>query len=212
MTVRSLPAVVLLGMGLMLPLGADAGRSVRKRCFPHGSRTVLKDDVARVYADVYRGQHEIWGCSYRTGHRSFLGFRDFSNSEGEYAAPIMLRRRFVAVNVRESGHDTGTFATVSVFDLRSGKRLHVWSQGGAPCDGYTQVNELALTGSGAAAWIAEAEFGCAPTIKQVFKADGTSRHVKQLDAGPTVDPHYLKLKSGRIYWKHDGARRSAPIR
>jgi hypothetical protein len=208
---RSLLLAVALALALScVPLGAAANS--RSHCFPHGSRTIVKDKVARVYRIVHRGTHEIWGCSYRSGRRTFLGLRDFSDFEGEYAAPIVLRGRFVAVNVRESGHSTGTYATVSVFNLRSGKRLHVWSRGGTACNGRTEVNELRLTKSGAAAWIAEAQLVCDPTTKQVFKADRSSRHVRRLDSADTVDPHYLKLGSRRVYWEHDGETRSAAIR
>jgi hypothetical protein len=210
---RRVVFVLLVALAaISLRPSTDAAAGARKRCFPHGSRTVVKDRVARVYRIVYRGSREVWGCSYRTGRRTFLGLRDFSNFEGEYAAPIVLRGPFVAVNVKEAGHSTGTYATVSVFDLRSRKRLHVWSQGGTACDGDTEVNELRLTGSGAAAWIAEAQFGCDPTIKQVFKADRSSRHVRELDYGDSVDAHYLRLTRKRVSWKHDGETRSAPVR
>lgn len=207
------PALVgVLSLAVIATPSVDARGSNRQRCFPHRARTVLEDRRARVYGLVYRGYHEIWGCSLQTGRRSFLGLRNFSNSEGDYAAPIVLRGPFVGVNVSESGHDTGTYATVSTYDLRSGKRLHVWMQGGDTCVNATVVTELRVTGTGAAAWIAEAEFGCGPTTNQVFRADTSSRHVRRLDEGTDIDPQHLVVKAGRIYWKHGGATRSAPIR
>ena len=161
---------------------------------------------------LHRGDHEVWGCSYKTGRRLFLGLRDFDGFEGEYASPIALRGSFVAVNVKESGHDTGTYATVSVYNLRNGKRLHVWSDGGIACVGLTEVTELRLAGSGSVAWVAEVEYRCGETTKRVIKADRTSRHAQELDHGTKIDPHYLELSNGTIYWRRAGVTRSAPIR
>jgi hypothetical protein len=117
----------------------------------------------------------------------------------------------VAANSSENGHSTGGCAEVSVRDLRTGKRLHIWSAGGTLGDRWTEITELRLTPSGSAAWIAEVRC-CHPTIKRVIKADRTHRHAHELDHGAKIDPHYLELTKRRIYWRRPGATYSARIR
>jgi hypothetical protein len=199
-----------LAVATLPVLGAGAKQS--HRCNPPHSRTVVKGRVGRVYTVPYGVEREVYGCSYETGRRTFLGSHYSDDLGGGFdVAPIVLRGAFVASNSSESGHSTGAYAEVSVHDLRSGKRLHVWADGGTPGDGWTEVTELRLTGSRSAAWIAEV-YCCSETVKRVIKADRSRRHARELDHGMKLDPHYLRLSGRRIYWRRDGTTYSAPIR
>jgi hypothetical protein len=173
---------------------------------------MVKNHAARIYRTPSGAEGDVYGCSYETGHRSFLGSRYFDGAGGGFdVAPIVLRGPLVAVNSSENGHSTGGYAEVSVRDLRSGRRLHVWADGGTLGDGWTEVTELRLTGSGSAAWIAEVHC-CSETVKRVIKADRSRRHAHELDHGMKLDPHYLRLSGRRIYWRRDGNTYSAPVR
>jgi hypothetical protein len=215
MKTRALPLVVLLVVGGST-LGASATEGTRHRCNPKGSRTVVKNAVARVYT-IYGGPgigREVIGCLYRTGRRTYLGDRHITaGGDGTYVAPVVLNGPYVARNVKDKYHgDQTLYATVAVFDLRSGKRLHRWSQGGTPCGGDTEVTRLVLTHAASAAWLDKEQTSCGPSTQQVFKIEGRAKHPRLLDEATTIDPGFLKLKAGRVYWKNDGAEQSAPIR
>src|SRR4051794_11616900 len=136
-------AIAALAVAMLPVVSAGAKRS--RPCTPPHSRTAVKNRVARVYTIPYGGERLVYGCSYETGRRSFLGSRYSDSLGGGFdVAPIVLRGSFVAANSSEQGHSTGAYAEVSVHDLRSGKRLHEWADGGTPGDGYTEVTELRL--------------------------------------------------------------------
>jgi hypothetical protein len=186
----------------------------QRRCAPSGAQTIVKDRVARIYKRYSRVDraHEVRGCSYRTGHHTFLGNSDFDVApDGEHVKPISLRGPYVAANDRVQDHDTGLFATVSVFDLGTGKLLHRWSHGGGACSA-TEVTALLVNGVGSAAWIAQFEAGCGPTVQEVYKADGKSRHAKLLASATTIDQHFLELKNHKVFWNDSGHTHSAAIR
>jgi hypothetical protein len=211
---RRLTAVAVLA-AVAASASVSSSVGARPLCAPSGAQTIVKDRVARIYKRYSRADraHEVFGCSYRTGHRTFLGNSDFSIApDGEHVKPISLRGPYVAANDRLQDHDTGLFATVSVFDLRTGKLLHRWSQGGGACTSATEVTALLVDGVGSAAWIAQVEGGCGPTTQEVYKADGKSRHAKLLGSATTIDQHFLELKNHKVFWKDGGHTHSAAIR
>jgi hypothetical protein len=208
-------AVVIATVAAAAVTPASAGPRERAHCKPRGSETVVKDATARVYKIYSRAdrEHEIWACLYRTGRRTFLGAHErYIESDGAFVTPIALRGRYAAANQEESYHSSGAFSTVRVWDLRSGKVLHRWAQGGKACVRHTVVTEIRVDRAGSAAWIARVQRDCGATTQEVYKAEGRSRHARPLDAATTVDPHFLKLRDGRVYWKSGGEARSAPIR
>jgi hypothetical protein len=209
---RAVAAVALLVLGGSTLAWATEGE--RHRCNPKGSRTVVKNAVVRVYT-IYGGPglgRDVIGCFYRTGRHTYLGARYITNGgDGTYVAPVTLNGPYVARNVKDKYRFT-TIATVAVFDLRSGKRLHRWSQGGTSCAGRTIVNRLVVTRAASAAWLDKEQTSCGPSTQQVFKIEGRAKQPRLLDEATTIDPGFLKLKAGRIYWKNDGTDKSAPIR
>jgi hypothetical protein len=207
--------VVLLALGAAALATAATERS-RGRCNPKESRTLLENAVARVYMfdpHAHIGR-EVWGCLYRTGRRTHLGDHYVTpGGDGTYIRPIALNGPYAARNMKEQSHtDFSAYSTVAVFDLRSGKRLHRWRQGGIACGWQTDVTRLVLTGAGSAAWLDRKQVGCGPTTQQVFKIEGRAKHPRLLDEATAIDPRFLELKADRVYWRNDGVEQSAPIR
>jgi hypothetical protein len=200
-------------LAALLPLAARADAPAPRRCNPAGSQTVVKDAVARVYKHRADGMHEVIGCSYRSGRRTFLGYNDaFDPPDGEFVRPVALRGTFVAANDEVRDHSTGTFATVSVRDLSDGKLLHRWRHGGRPCLGHTDVTVIRVNHVGSAAWIAQIQHDCGDPTQEVYRAQGSSRRPRRLDRGTAIGARSLRLRDGRMYWNHGGSTRSAPIR
>jgi hypothetical protein len=198
---------VLIATALLvaaLPATADAS------CRPHGSKTVRASAAARVYE--LRGT--VYGCLYAVGRRYQLGVND--DELGDYVGPIRLRGRFVGFARQSFDHYGNEGATVVVRNLRNGKVLHSFSDGGGPytCEGQSppySVTDLALAPSGAVAWIAEVDY-CDGTRRQVDTlATGKPREV--VEEGYGIDSESLRYAGGSIFWRHfGGEERSAPLR
>lgn len=212
-SMRSRALAGMAAVAALVPLAARADAPPPARCDPQGSKTVAKDSVARVYRHRVDTMHEVIGCSYSTGRRTFLGYHDaFDPPDGEFVRPVALRGRFVAASDEVRDHATGTFSTVSVRDLGSGKLLHRWHRGGKACLGHAQVTRIRVNRAGSAAWIAQVQHDCGATTQAVYRAQGSARRPRLLDQATAVDPHFLELHGGQMYWKDGGTERSAPIR
>ena len=208
---RAAVLAVVAAAACVLPV-ASAGSA--KRCTPPRSHLIVKDSAARIYKIFSHADgdlHEVWGCSLRTGHRTYLGSRDFRDFEAN-----TLARSRCGDNSSLPTSKTPATRPVSTlpspFDLATGRRLHRWSQGGGACTGQTGGDahpsnpaEVQPRGS------QSSNSGCGPTTQEVFKADGKRTPGRQLPPPRRPSTHYLVVMSGRVYWKDNGQTRGAPL-
>jgi hypothetical protein len=194
---------------LLLAPPADASRG----CRAQGSKTLVATKTARAY-QLHR---KAYACLRSSGERYRLGWNDRNGGfGGDYVEPIRLRGRFVGFARQEFDHYGKHKATVAVKDLRDGRVVRAFHQGGYGeyvCDGapppYT-VTDLALAPTGGVAWIASV--GYCDAYRQKVTTMASGRPIEGLDDSNSVDPDSLSFASGSIFWDHGGEQRRAPLR
>jgi hypothetical protein len=171
------------GVAAMAP--SPALPESRDRCAQKGSRTVARDDVARIYA---RGDFLI-GCLRRSGRRTQL-FRNEDDGFAHRAAwgEVFLEGRFVAwtVTVVDGSVTTRWVATRDLRTRRSGDEVSY--------DG--ELQEVALSHTGGLAIVS----GGALKVR-----DGGGARI--LDRG--VDPSTVTVSGSTLTWSSGGQEREA---
>lgn len=185
-------------------------------CGPAHARTLRQDGVARVYemsdpANRSFGGRDFYACA-RDGRRDYyLGWRWHSPFQHVYdVGPIALRGPVIAWNLQFDPRFEGE-STVTVKDLRTGRRLHRWDDGGDICAGAMRVTRLIAAADGSAAWIDGYEIGDCSIVWQVRVAARGSYHGHVVDAGRAIDPRFLRADAGRLHWRDADKPRSAPF-
>jgi hypothetical protein len=52
---------------------AHARKSARPPCYPKGTKTILANDLGRIYRDGKRESYNVLACRYRDSREHFLG-------------------------------------------------------------------------------------------------------------------------------------------
>ena len=214
---RAAPLCALLVLVASLLLPAPAAAATADRCAARGSRTIVANEVARVFlvrsrsATVEGGP--VYGCWLRSGRRVRLGVEDLE-PPGHQLRHWRLAGRHVAfaASYFRSRYDTSDpMTTVKVVDLqRRTTRRRLAFRGGA--------FDLVLSRAGAVAWI-DGRTEC-PTFdtcvdrRRVQKIDATGHQVVDEDGRPgtpTIQTDSLALARGTLYWTKGEAPRAARL-
>ncbi len=182
-------------------------------CGPVGAPTLASGSQARVYS-----RHgEVYGCSFVHGRSFRLGSTARSLHESR-VQPIVVAGADVAYGLASFGVDTVN-ATVVVRRLTDGKQLvDLSATRSGVVEGFESVTSLALTRSGAVAWIGVARSIVAHRqVIEVHAADatasasGSASGDRLLDSGPQVAPASLRLHGSTLTWQHGSATRHATL-
>jgi hypothetical protein len=180
---------------LLLPASAAAAVPAERPCVASRSTTVVKSLQARVY--VRGGDNEVLvGCNRLSGRRTVLA-RWFScecSIADEPDPQVWLAGRHVAVNQYFCPPDASPCSgSMRVFDLRSGRALYGVITGA--------LIDLVIKPNGSIGYLLG---------QQLYRYD--SRGPQLLDEGPGIDGGSLAVNRTRLYWLHDNAPRTAPLR
>jgi hypothetical protein len=198
---------------IVLPKAPTLGQ-----CQALGSVTVHRTKQVRVFTK----NGDYYGCLYRTNRR-FRLVRDSEIEFGLNMGKIRIAGPYVGFGYTLDEADFGSVGHVRVLDLRKGSRKHDTFAAHAF---YSDVYDVAMTRSGAVAWIAKGyadiegerlPAGCKRTSSiscdfayEVNKLDRS--RVRKLDSGRHIRPMSLALHGQRLSWRNGHTRRSALLR
>jgi hypothetical protein len=193
----------------------------RARCHPPGTRTLLETRYARVYADLRKNYstessthyHPKYGCFIRRGKPEALefGFGDFTHTAKNPPAMALAGPLVAYVYFDEQCGTCGGIHGLTVKDLRTGRVANGFGPEGDPdpdAFDYGRVRKLALRRDAAFAYIQCGRCKAA----RVFKIDSGAAEPVQLAKGARIDPHFLRLRHGRVLWREGRRVRSARLR
>ena len=186
--------------------GADRSRRLDRRlpCGLHGSATLTRSDVARVY-----WIHEkVVGCFNATGRRTVLGKQPVFDMEYYGGGFVNVAGRFATIEEGFAGRGDSS-SDLSVFDLATGKRVHRWTP-----QGDFAVRAVVLHPSGAVAWMySGAAYGTGNSATVVAKSDATGETVVlgSSDKFDRDDQETLRLDGDVVSWTLSGTPGSAEL-
>jgi hypothetical protein len=205
----------------MLPAPAAQAGHRSAACYPGGSRTVVANDLVRVYGvpstdPDAQGTRRLVACSLSSGRRQALGGNDGCSARADVIPEIRLSGRMVGY-VRADC--IGYLASVIVRNMATGGAIV--DEPVAPGRGH-QVTDFEIKPNGSAVWIvgwknAEYENDLEGRLVQVLEV-ATDRHPRTVDDSLGIVPGSLALgraRSGgtsRFYWEKAGALYSGSVR
>ncbi len=220
--------MLLAGVAVLIALSSAAAKAHKQPwvCRPGHAHLVDADMQAQVYET---GRYEdgfdaeqIVGCVYGRRHQFFVGpAPSGSGSSGASSSIKQMVGTLVAVAL--TGYSTvygSESDSVSVIDLRTGRRIHQsWTGPPEPTrsTGYEDygagpAESLVLRANGDVAWIA-----ATPAFRvtsagryQVYTLEATGR--RMIASGNEIDPLSLALADATIYWTQAGKPFSAPLK
>jgi hypothetical protein len=196
--------------------------NARARCHPPGTRTLLETRDARVYADLRKNYstgrtshyHPKYGCFFRRGKPEALeyGFGDFALTAKDPPAMALAGPLVAYLYFDEQCGTCGGGMGLTVKDLRTGDTANGFSPDGNDPDpdtfDYGRIRKMVLRRDAALGYIM-----CgACRAARVFKIDSGAPRPVLLAKGTGVDPHFLRLRHGRLQWRAGDHIRSAPLR
>ena len=177
-------------------------------CHPAGARTLAGGGAARVYAS----STSVYGCSERTGRRTYLG-QTRSCIGTPRIGPVAAAGDLAAYALQLCGIDTGR-AKVIVRRLTDGRPVLSAPAftGALGPESYTTVDALVLRADGALAWIASGSSVVRPTRnREVHRWQHAGPSL--LDAGAHIAPVSLRLHgASQVTWTDGGTVRTATLR
>jgi hypothetical protein len=188
-----------------------SGKSpARPRCGPATAPTLASSGQARVYS--WHGG--VFGCSFAQRRAFRLGTTARSLHELR-VQPVVVVGTFVAYGLTSFGVDTIS-ATVVLRRLTDGRRL---ADFGAThvglVEGAQSVRSLALTSSGAVAWIGVAQSIVAHRqvieVHAAASASGMGSVDRVLDSSSQIAPTSLRLHGSMLTWRHGTSTRHATL-
>jgi hypothetical protein len=193
----------------------------RARCHPPRTRTLVESRVARVYADLrkdyntdtYTHYHPKYGCLFQRGKPVALeyGFGDFALTAKGPPALALAGPLVAYAYFDEQCGTCGGFHGLKVMDLRTGRGANGFGPEGDPgldVFDYGRIRKMVLRRDTALAYI---QCGRCKRV-HVFKIDSGAPEPVLLAKGARIDPHFLRLRHGRVEWRAAGRVRSAPLR
>jgi hypothetical protein len=189
-----------------------------------GGQTLAIDLDARVWVRTNdaQGTLDYYGCANARPRARLLARVDdtggFSRAF-DVVAFVRLAGRFAGI-VEESGlsgagPDDVEVASISVWDLRSGRATYLDPQAPnprAPNPGaISEVKGFALNDRGRCAWVAslESSSGSAPPTRDVHSHDRAGNHV--WDTGSGIDANSLDIGRVSFTWRNAGTLKAAPL-
>ena len=194
-----------------LALMGSAPAAAAAHC-PAGGKTVVKTSTARIWGVTPKSEiTRYYGCAFAVGRVVRL-----DPPHGQLIAyKPKVRIAGTAVAYEAMSFDLKPFR-VYVRSLRTGKVIHsATSNKRGSSDGHTgPVQRIVLKRNGSVAWTTSSDCICEGLVPSGYEvhAIGTADRRRILDSGQAVDPTFLRLGASRIFWKHDGAVRSAALR
>lgn len=183
--------------------GSDKSRRLDRGlpCGLHGSSTLARTDVARVYWI----HEQVVGCFKATGRRTVLGGQPIFDMEYYGGGFVNAAGRFATIDEGFAGRGDPS-ADLSVFDLATGKRVHHWAQG------VVALRAVVLHPSGAVAWMYSGD-GYGSPATAVAKADSTGEAVvlASTDRYDASDRDTLRLDGDVVSWTLSGTPGSAQL-
>jgi hypothetical protein len=197
--------VLVLAAAAAFPPAASAA----DRCSAPGAKTILQNAQARLFSVKGKGavKRRIYGCV--RGRKPILLTSDLSPKDPEQThtgnGQFRLTGRFAGwVSASFSDFGAGEFGrSIEVRPLEKGHRK--LSQ---DVSDYQDVGALALRADGAVAWILRVD----SDYNEVDEIESTSRTATPLAYARGIDPAALRVDAASVFWKQDGAERSAPLR
>jgi hypothetical protein len=206
---RTCLAVILITIAGVAASAAPA-KTRHPSCAARGSHTVVQTRQVRVF----RLKGETFGCLFQLGKKRPLGDTP-GFPDSLVATNISVAGHFVGYQLKFIGR-TGSSFNVRVLDLKLGRRVHNVRAGEFPFGDENPnvkdpgVTALAVTSTGAVAWIVRNSFAD-PVRLEVHKDDSDGPTL--LDTGDGIDPASLAVStSGVAYWLHADAPHSTQLR
>jgi hypothetical protein len=183
----------------------------RARCHPPRTRTLLETREARVYRDLRKSNRPKYACLLRRGKPIALeyAFDDFPVTAAGPPAMALAGPLLAYVYNDEQCGTCGGRDGLTVLDLRTGRTANGFGPEADPDPNafdFGPLRRLVLRRDAALAYI-QCSRGC-----HVFKMDSGAARPVLLAKGRGIDPHFLRLKHGRVRWRQGGHARSAPLR
>jgi hypothetical protein len=191
---------------------ASGAQGASHTCRLKGSRTVRQIGQVRIY----RFQKRIYGCSARYGKRVVL--TKASDQLGCFSDRYAQSKNTLLAVAHDASPD---HARLTSWNLRTGAKLRTYAYN-YDSPGCGSVYRLVTNPNGSLAWIAlstEHENGSIV----VMKDDSTGSAVLDFEAplglcdpmtencGDSIDTTYLAVRDGIVFWKANGALKSAPF-
>ncbi len=217
--------IVLLTVGVMVtPAQARKRHHAVWQCRRGHAYRVVADSRAEVFEISSGDEPRYEGCAYGSTHRYALGpipGGSSSGSWGSYSYTLVgTTLAFTKVGCPGSLAPPGDQCseTLSVMNLRSGKRLHEVSVTNGQCNG--SVRRLVLKEDGAVAWVTENATGIGEApggTSCVMRKDPLEVHAldrageRLLASGTDVAAGSLKLAGSTVHWTQGGRLYSAVL-
>jgi hypothetical protein len=207
-------ALALTGTALAVPASARAVPT-DNACLVWGAKYTLVEQskFALVFSKdnphVNSAGPSYYACVF-SREKSYVLPRQ---GEGSTLGGFQLAGRYVGYSTvfhdEAVADHSGAFV---VFDAKDGKtKVNEPAWPDPVTEVSTDVVDLALTGSGAVAWVGERFASPAPPIFAVQWTAAGGKH--EVDRGLAIDPHSLAIaRDGKtVFWLDGGAARSAPL-
>jgi hypothetical protein len=185
---------------------ADAGAwDPGGRCWPAGSKTIVRTDRGRVYTG---SDGRDYGCLFSVGE----SFR-LDPGEAPNGLPYVLHAPYVAYRQVIRHADTRRISVdLDVLDLRTGRSKHhvkdIFDH-----ERRTGINRnqatlpsLVLKANGSVAWISMVPWSY---LRFVYRLD--TRGIERVDLDAQIQKHSLRLQRGELSWVRDGRTRTASL-
>jgi hypothetical protein len=197
--------IIAAGLALLVAAPADAAP-----CRPKGSETIVASSYARLYFGRSGG---AYACVIRTGRRFKLRDDDQRlEGPGSDSGPPQLVGKHAAYVVTEDIPATAFFRTLTVIDLKSGRREAVYE--GNDDLGWGP-GPFRLFYDGAVAWAGRAQTtpGTFDTVSEIWRYRPGAGETR-LDSGPDVRTESFAVSADRtrIFWMNGDEPRSATVR
>jgi hypothetical protein len=186
--------------------GGAASAGTPARCGPAGARTLAASGVARVFEQGT----VVSGCSSKTGRTVRLGQTRTCLGQPRVGV-VAVAGELTAYATQTCGVDTGA-ASLVLRRLSDGRQLGSYEAVSPPVgpESYRSVVAVVLRADGAVAWIGSASSIISHRSELQVQAVSGGAH-RQLDRGPGIGPHSLRLRGTRLTWTDAGRTRSATL-
>jgi hypothetical protein len=212
-------SVLAMWLGGTPSTAAHGHDKASRKCAPGHSRVLAADTQAEVYEarGPSASQLEVYGCAVGQRRAHVLGVSPFATQPGgrgvndeTLTGPLVAYQSSSLPATETSGRSEWV---VVVRDLRTGRVLHNVPTGTPKLPsasvGIGTVLAIVLKRDAAVAWIAETD-AARPSEFQVHVVDRSGSRL--LAAGHDVNPPFLELAGGTLYWFQDTRLHSAPMR
>ena len=179
-------------------------RTHSRRACERRARTLRETDTVRVYVDP------VYGETVACFKPSFLQVGlDNPDERDRVLHPIAIRGPLVAYAVRTRSR--GTLIRVVDMRMRDVAPRFGFSKTADRRNKYAEVTDIAITSTGAAAWIACRADPCARRSPHVVMRVPPGRNPQSLESSRHIASRSLRVDGNTLTWTSNGKKRTARL-